>query len=188
MRKPAAFRCETPACGAATMAHAELQDMDHELNLGETLRRAVESDDNGAFIDLLDRIEKEVPAMERLLDFGPGFAEALRLGRQPFVAHFLERTKTDMNAPVHDGCTPLVYAAGGPPVPSTTAVVGTLIERGADVNLLAPGPRTTPLMKACGVGNVEVAGLLISRGASVSMQHPLGCTDWPKPRVLPNSA
>jgi len=150
--------------------------MEHELNLGETLRRAVETDDNCAFIDLLDRIEAEVPAMERLLDLGPAFAEALRLGRQPFVARFLERT-TDMNALVHDGCTPLVYASGGPPLPSTTAVVGTLIERGAEVNLLAPGPRTTPLMKACGVGNVEVAGLLVSRGASVSDSHWQSYTD-----------
>ena len=135
--------------------------------LADTLRVAVEMDDAATFQELLARVEAEVPVQQRLLDLGPGFAEALRLGKEPFATRFMEQVP-DLNVQIHDGCTPLVYAAGGPPVPSTTATVAALLGRGADVNLLAPGPRTTPLMKACGVGSVEVAELLVNRGASVS--------------------
>lgn len=142
--------------------------LDDEVTLAETLRAAVELDDAATFQELLARVDREVPPADRLLDLGLAFAEALRMGKEPFVHRFVDRVP-DVNALIHEGCTPLVYAAGGPPVSSTTSVVRALVDRGADVNLLAPGPRTTPLMKACGVGNVEVAELLVSRGGSVSV-------------------
>jgi len=47
-------------------------------------------------------------------------------------------------------------------------VVQFLVDRGADINLLARGDGWTPLHLACHVGNVEAATVLLHKGASVN--------------------
>ncbi|MBN2432904.1 MAG: ankyrin repeat domain-containing protein, partial [Acidobacteria bacterium] len=57
------------------------------------------------------------------------------------------------------------------------AIVGELVELGADVNAtLSPWDRT-PLMSAAGGGNLEIADILLARGADVNA--------WNKERVTP---
>lgn len=66
------------------------------------------------------------------------------------------------------GWSPIHYAATGP----EPEVVRLLIDRGADVNAVAPNG-TTPLMMAARYGSEESIKLLVERGADVSRRNQL---------------
>jgi uncharacterized protein len=66
-----------------------------------------------------------------------------------------------------DGWAPLHYAASGP----NPAVVGFLIERGAQIDALSPRG-TTALMLAARYGAEESVALLLERGASAKLRDP----------------
>jgi ankyrin repeat protein len=69
------------------------------------------------------------------------------------------------------GWTPLHYAASGP----DAALVGDLLERGADVNAGSPN-RSTPLMMAARYGAEAAADLLLLKGADARARNERGLT------------
>ncbi len=69
------------------------------------------------------------------------------------------------------GWTPLHYAASGP----DAALVGDLLERGADVNAESPN-RSTPLMMAARYGAEAAADLLLLKGADARARNERGLT------------
>jgi ankyrin repeat protein len=77
----------------------------------------------------------------------------------------------NVNATSDDGRTPLLIAAG---VPGAAPVVALLIDRGATVNVKAPGlfGETTPLAEATYSGDEAVFRLLLDHGADVNAAGP----------------
>ena len=69
------------------------------------------------------------------------------------------------------GWTPLHYAASG----LDAALVGDLLERGADVNAESPN-RSTPLMMAARYGAEAAADLLLLKGADARARNERGLT------------
>ena len=95
---------------------------------------------------------------------------AAKLGSVGLVASLLERGAADMNSKDEEGCTLLVAGCYS----GSTDLVKLLIERGADINMLAGGTIggvsgfITPLCMALGLGHREVAALLIKHGADIN--------------------
>lgn len=55
-------------------------------------------------------------------------------------------------------------------------IINLLINKGADINLLAGRLDLTPLMECARTGNLEVAKLLVERGADVQIINKMGIT------------
>jgi ankyrin repeat protein len=77
----------------------------------------------------------------------------------------------DVNARSDDGRTPLIITAG---LPGSAATVKLLLDRGAQVNVHAPGlvGQTTPLTEAAMAGNEEAFRLLVAAGADLKAAGP----------------
>src|SRR5829696_3891150 len=102
------------------------------------------------------------PVATRLMD-------SLRAGNRAQVSRLLASTADAVNKRGRDGATPLMFGV----LYGDVAMVRTLIERGADVNL-ADDSGATPLMWA--LTDLEKTRLLIEKGADVNVRSADGRT------------
>jgi hypothetical protein len=119
-------------------------------------------------------ISQHPEGVRYLLSIGEDPNQGDKLGRAALVeaATFLKEVLPDLIKagalvdPVDHitGFTPLIIASGSQ---RPGEAVRVLLEAGANPNAASNKDGTTPLMRACQVGNAETARLLIERGASL---------------------
>jgi uncharacterized protein len=85
--------------------------------------------------------------------------------RNPEMVLLLLNAGANPNTAMWSGETPLMTAART----GVTAIVTSLLDHGADINVREPRRGQSPLMWAISFRNPEIAGILIERGAEVSV-------------------
>lgn len=91
------------------------------------------------------------------------------------LENILQKEGALVNYHVQHTCkTPLLLAVG--PKPVHTALARVLLDHGANVQEGETAHLISPLMAACNVGNLELAGLLLDRNAQVNAQSADGKT------------
>jgi ankyrin repeat protein len=121
----------------------------------------------------------DATAVKQLVDAGadPNVRNEAGATALMWAVHDVEKARlliergADVNAKSDDGRTPLMIAAG---VSGGSSLVKLLLDRGASVNVSAPGliGETTPLAEAAYAGDEATVRLLIERGANVNAAGP----------------